>query len=102
MQFGYLIGIIYELYFKKSIAFVLLIIGIIYLILRKIKYKNARYIKLLLNSQVIILLFLSALFSNTYIHYLNYRYNTFYENAPQTIKAKAVVIRGSTRKRVLL
>lgn len=51
-----------------------------------------------LNKQIILLICLSALFSNTYMLYLNNKYNSFYENSPQTITAKAVVVGDAEEK----
>ena len=93
-QSGYLIGIIYELYFEKSIAFILLIIGICFFLLKKVKLN----FKIPLNKQIILLICLSSLFSNTYTLYLNNKYNSFYKNVPQNINANAVIIGEAEEK----
>ena len=99
MLFGSLIGIIYGLYFNKSIAFVLLVSGIIYYIFLK-KHNKLRYLKILLNWHIVLVVLISAFISNTYVLYLNYRYNSFYKNAPKVIEASAVVVRRLSRKRI--
>ena len=48
---------------------------------------------MLLNKKCILLVIIAALISNTYILYINSKYNKFYENTPETICAKAVVVR---------
>ena len=100
--FGYLIGIIWGLYFEKSIAFVLLVIILLYiLIIKKLsKFKLIRYLKILLNKKYILLVVMATLISNSYILYINSKYNNFYENIPETIQTEAVVIRRSWGKRV--
>ena len=57
------------------------------------KYKLIRYLKLLLNKNSIVIIVLYALISNTYILYLNSKYNNFYENPPEIIQASAIVVR---------
>lgn len=95
MQYGYLIGIIWGLYFKKSIAFILLIIFLLYIIVLKYlkKYKLVKYLKIFLNKKYILIITISALISNTYILFLNYKYNKFYERPPDEIQAQAIIIR---------
>ena len=87
-------GIIYGLYFKKSIVFILPIIFIIYIVINFINKNNfIRYLKLCLNFNIFITIIVSAVISNTYILYSNYKYNKFYKNVPETINTKAVVVR---------
>ena len=93
---GNLIGIIYGLYFKKSIAFAFIIIYIFYLLFklnsRFCRIKIIRYLKVLLKLKIVIIFCLSAIISNTYLLCLNYRYNKFYKNSPDIIKEEAVII----------
>ena len=99
---GYLIGIIYGLYFKISIAFAFVIIYVLYL-LYKLNNKFSRitiirYLKVLLNLKIVIIFFVSAIISNTYLLCLNSKYNKFYENPPSIIKGQAVIIGGKVEK----
>ena len=55
-------------------------------------------LKILINKQIVLLICLSSLFSNTYTLYLNNKYNSFYKNAPQTINANAVVVGEAEEK----
>ena len=94
---GYLIGIIYGLYFKISIAFAFSIICIIFYLLQKKKniFRTnlvIRYLKLVLKFETVIFISLSAIISNTYFLYLNKQYNTFYKNPPSIINAQAVIV----------
>ena len=100
--FGYLIGIIYGLYFKKSIAFILPVLYLIYIIykLNINRYKILKYLKVIFNNNIIFLVIVSSLFSNTYLLYLNSKYNNFYKNPPTTIKTEAIVVRRCIRKRI--
>lgn len=68
---GYIIGIIWELYFKISIVPFFIINSIIYVIFNKkiIKYK-----------QIIILILIFFIISNIQIKHLNKKYDTLYNN----------------------
>ena len=111
ITFGFIIGIIYGLYFKKSIAFVLLFIYFIYLILKLLnkKYelkKNKKhtrniiknYLKLFFNINIITIFFISSFISNTYIKFLNKRYEKVYLNSYNTITEDAVIISKAQEK----
>lgn len=93
---GDLIGIIYGLYFKKSIAFAFIIIYILYLLFklnsRFSRIKIVRYLKVVLKLKIVMIFCLSAIISNTYLLCLNYKYNKFYKNSPDIIKGEAVII----------
>lgn len=98
-------GIIYGLYFRKSIALILPILFLLYIICKLnreslSKYKAIRYLKVLLDIKCIFVVLLSAIISNTYFIYLEYRYDEFYKNIPETINEEAVIIRRSKRKRI--
>lgn len=99
---GFLIGIIYGLYFKISIAFAFIIIYIFYLLfklnIRFTRIKILRYLKVLLKLKIVIIICLSAIISNTYLICLNYKYNKIYENLPNTIKGEAVIIGDKIEK----
>lgn len=73
---GYIIGIIWGLYFKISIA---LIIPIMLLIILKIYNKNA-YLKVILNKKTVITIIIFSLISNCIINNLNRKYDYLYKN----------------------
>ena len=89
---GYIIGIIMGLYFKISIVPFYIFITIIYSIYRysqKAKTKKLklfslkrylRYLKIYLNSKVVILLIISSIISNTIIIFQNKNYQKIYDN----------------------
>lgn len=92
---GYITGIIYGLYFKKSIALVFVVISFIYLICRFNNYnriKLVRYLKILLKYNIILIFCISAIVSNIYLLFINSKYEKFYRNTPDLINAQAVVI----------
>ena len=104
---GFLIGIIYGLYFKKSIAFIIVILLIIcYLVLEYMdkflylpKLNNIkRYLKIIIRKDIIILFCISVVISNTYLIYLRNKYENFYENVPDKTKTTAVVVSEKTEK----
>ena len=71
------------------------------LIIKQLRqYKLVRYLKIFLNKKSILLIIIAAVVSNTYILFLNSKYNNFYEKTPSTIQAEALIIRRFTRKRI--
>jgi len=64
------------------------------------KYKLDKYLKIFLNKRCILLIITAAFISNTYILFLNSKYNNFYEKPPSTIQAEAVIVRRLTGKRI--
>lgn len=99
MLYGYIIGIIYGLYFKISIAFVIAFISLIYIVLiSNKKSKIARYLKIMLKSSAIYIFFISIIISNYYVRYLNNKYTKFYNNPPEIIKGNAVIIKEAEEK----
>ena len=101
---GYIIGIIVGLYFNKSIVlFYIPIIAIYLLRSKKIKdVKNLklfsikryiRYLKIYLNSKVIILLILSSIISNSIVISQNKKYEKIYNNLSkeENIDLKAII-----------
>ena len=99
MLYGYIIGIIYGLYFKISIAFVIVLICLIYIVfISNKKSKIARYLKIMLKSSVIYIFFISIIISNYYVRYLNNKYTKFYNNPPEIIKGNAVIIKEAEEK----
>lgn len=71
----------------------------IYKVRTNIFNKNTeRYLKVLLKTNVILLIGISAIISNIYTLYINSKYNKFYENTPDTISGEAVVIEDKIEK----
>lgn len=99
MLYGYIIGIIYGLYFKISIAFVIIFIILIYIVLiSNKKSKIARYLKVILKPSVIYIFFISIIISNYYLIYLNNKYIRFHSKPPEIIKGNAVIIKEAEEK----
>lgn len=105
---GYIIGIIWGLYCKRSIALLYIFIFTIILLKKKmIKSKRkfklisisrySRYVKLFLKSNVTIIL-ISSIISNTIIIYLNQKYQKFYLNTPESIKIIGTVVSNKEEK----
>ena len=108
---GYILGIIWGLYFNKSIVSVFFIIIAILVILRIIIYlyqkfikkektkkfkffslnKILRYIKLILNIDTIIIIIIFFIISNLNIQILNNKYENLYSNVEE-VNAIAKVI----------
>ena len=81
----------------------MLLIYIIYLIYKlktkKIKKNRLnRYIKLVLKKEVIILFMISSIISNTYLNYLNSKYEKFYKSIPDDIEAKGIIVSEKKKK----
>lgn len=98
-QYGYVIGIIYGLYFKRSIALfyipIFCIIAIAKYIVKVYKRANKikifRYIKVLLKKQAILIMAFAAIVSNTYLMHLNGRYNKFYDSMNDKINIIGII-----------
>ena len=100
---GYIIGIIWELYFKISIAFLYTFIIASIIILQyiiSIKYqhkhsKKLRIIKTILISKsikkVIIIIFVFALVSSIIVKYVNNKYENQYQNIEQAIFIATII-----------
>ena len=102
---GSLIGIIYGLYFEKSIALIVVLVLSIYSLIifcnkkNMFYYKNTvRYLKVFLNYKSIICLCISAILFNSYIIYLNDTYQKVYELNNENINATAVIISDKQEK----
>lgn len=89
---GYIIGIIVGLYYNKSIVLIYILIIAVYFInkfcnkTKKQKFKLLsikryfRYIKIYLNSKVILIIIISSLISNTIVIFQNKNYERIYNN----------------------
>ncbi len=92
---GYIIGIIMGLYYKTSIVPIYILITAIYITLKKIHkkevkklkifnlYRYFRYIKLIFNQEVIIIISISSIISNSIILIQNQKYETLYKNVQE-------------------
>ena len=107
---GYIMGIIWGLYFKFSIVpFYILICATYYLFSKTLKTKKkrkfnllsykhySRYLKLFINKKVVLILISFSIISNTIILIQNKKYeNTYQDN--QNIKITGVIISQKTEK----
>ena len=104
---GYIIGIIWGLYFKISIVFFYAIIIGIY-ILTNIRYKKQkfkifsikryfRYIKLILKINIILTIIISSFISNLIIKFQENKYNNLFKNA-QAIETTGIIISNKQEK----
>ena len=99
---GYILGIIMGLYFKKSIVLLYILILGIYLIIKKpsnkkfklISFKRYfRYIKIIINKKVCIIIIISSIFSNCITLYQNDKYDNLYKNSNEkTISINAIIV----------
>lgn len=104
---GYIIGIIWGLYCKMSIASLYFFLVIIYIIInrsyqrRKFKIfsikRYFRYIKLFFKVKVILLIIISSMISNIVVKYQNYQYETKFKEV-QDLKVQALIISNVTEK----
>ena len=107
---GYIIGILWGLYLKISIAlFYILSFAIIYIIYKKfVKNKKkqfklislsrySRYLKLIINTKVILILIIFSNLSNILIFYKNNQYENLYFDG-QNVKITGIVISSKIEK----
>lgn len=72
---------------------------LLYKLIKKIFNKNIiRYLKVLLQTKVIIVICISAIISNIHVLYINSKYNNFYQNIPHKISGEAIIIGDKTEK----
>lgn len=90
---GYIIGILWGLYFKISVAFLFVILWSIYLLLRK-----NRYIKVFVNYEVMIIITIFAITSNIIVNNLNDDYENRYKNVDKG-KFEAIVVSSKKIKK---
>lgn len=106
---GYIIGIISGLYCKISIAFIYLILFIIYLVLKKpqkpkfklISFRRYfRYIKIIVTKKVFISIIFVSILSNTYILYKINEHKIIAEDFDKkTIQIEAIVASNANKKK---
>ena len=105
---GYIIGILWGLYFKISITLFYFPIIAIYIFLKSNKKKEHslkmfsfkryfRYVKLFFSIKVIFIICFSSIISNSIILFLNYKYATKFQNEQQ-ISGEMVVIGSKEEK----
>ena len=104
---GYIIGILWGLYFKISIVFLYAFLALIYIIInykyKKKKFKILsikryfRYIKLVFKINIILIITISSFISNNIVRYYNNKYSSIYQDK-QKIKEEAIVISNKIEK----
>lgn len=104
---GYIIGIIWGLYFKTSIAPFYILLIIIYIIIKlpysKKKFKifsikrYFRYIKLIFKINIILIIIISSFISNLIIKYQENKYTKLFEDG-QEVDITAVVVSNKQEK----
>lgn len=109
---GYIIGIIVGLYFNKSIVLIYIPIIAMYLVQKLLIQKERkkfklfsikrylRYIKIYINSKVIILLILSSIISNSIIIFQNKKYQEIYKalSNEEKINMSGIIISNKQEK----
>ena len=99
VTFGYIIGIIYGLCFKKSIALFYIFLFFLIIISRNLfrghekicRIKVFRYVKVLFKKPAILVMVIFSIVSNTYVFYINNEYNKFYDNVEEKIEIVGIV-----------
>lgn len=105
---GYIIGILMGLYFKFSIVPFYIPIGATYLLFKRyllIKkefklisfHRYIKYVKIIINRKVIIILLISSFISNSIVLIQNEKYNNLYQNN-QNLNVKAIIISDKQEK----
>ena len=102
---GYIIGILWGLYFKFSIVPFYILIIAMYFIFRKPQKKfklisisrYIRYFKLIVDEKAILILIIFSMISNTIISYQNNQYENIYKDG-QNIKIEGIVNSQKTEK----
>ena len=108
LTIGYIIGIIWGLYFNVSIVFFYVVILLLYYeITKKKKRKNKfkifsirryfRYIKLVFRIKIIFIIIISSFISNNIVKYLNLKYENLYSNI-EDIEIQALIISNKEEK----
>lgn len=98
---GVIIGIIYGLYLKKSIAIIIILLALFLLLIKKNKSKKVTCTNKVLyriifflrkRRKLFLLIFISIFFSNLYINFSNQKYEKLYKEIPKNIKTEATVV----------
>lgn len=93
ISIGTIIGIIYGLYLEISVVlfiFTGIVLGIVII-------KNQRiYYSILKRRRALIIITLSILISNTYLNYVNSKYEKFYDKMQENISLEAIIISEKT------
>jgi len=108
---GYIIGIIWGLYFKMNIVLIYALILIITIVANKIKYnkpkgkfkfisiqKILRYIKLILDLKSIIIIIIFSTISNFIVIQLNSKYENLYSNIEAVTVTGKIVNNGTYKE----
>ena len=94
---GYIIGILWGLYFKISIVFLYLIFFILYFLSKNFRNTFCRYLKLIIKFKIIILLVVSSIISCTITEKMNNSFESLYKNVKE-IKLQVQIIGNKTEK----
>jgi len=110
---GYIIGILWGLYLHKSIVLFYFPIIVIYLIRKKIKEKSKeklkrkfkllsfkryfRYVKIIFKSNVIVLIIITSIISNTIVIFKNNKYDNLYKDK-ENIKLIGIIVSNKKEK----
>ena len=94
---GYIIGILWGLYFKISVVFLYLIFFIIYIFSRKFKHTFFRYLKLIIKLNIFITIIISSFISFIVVKKMNNKFETLYQNMTD-IKLEVQVIGNKKEK----
>lgn len=104
---GYIIGIIWGLYFKTSIVSFYILLLAIYIIInfqyKKKKFKllsikrSFRYFKIIFKTNIILTIIISSFISNMIIKYQNNKYENLYNDA-ENLELTAVVVSNKQEK----
>lgn len=100
------------LYFNTSIVFLYILIIAIYFIYKSIRKKKEKfkflspkrylkYVKLIIKKEVLFLIILSSIFSNSIVIYQNNKYNSLYKNIDE-IEGEAIVISNKKEKEYII
>lgn len=96
---GYLIGILWGLYFKISIVFLFIVGCCLYLLLKIIKAKSAlKYLKVFFNWKVLVIITVFAITSNIIVNHLDYKYKNTYKDIGEENFIATVVSNKKVKK----
>ena len=87
---GAIIGIIYGLYFKTSIATTVILLAFLLFLIQKNRYKTFFFFAK--RRKIFLVIFISAIISNVYLNLTNSKYEKVYKENSKNIKTVATVI----------